>query len=146
MPAHPVTSVRTRRIFGAALIGGVVIAVVLGVIAYVHSGETPARLAETGAPPEANSIAVLPFVNMSGDSKQDYFSDGISEELLNDLSNTPDLRVAARTSSFAFKGRNTDIKEIAHALNVRGIVEGSVRQEGKRVRISAELVDASKRL
>jgi TolB-like protein/Flp pilus assembly protein TadD len=110
----------------------------------VHSGETPARLAETGAPPEANSIAVLPFVNMSGDSKQDYFSDGISEELLNDLSNTPDLRVAARTSSFAFKGRNTDIKEIARALNVRGIVEGSVRQEGKRVRISAELVDASK--
>jgi len=87
---------------------------------------------------------VLPFVNMSGDPKQDYFSDGISEELLNDLSSTPDLRVAARTSSFAFKGRNTDIKEIAHALNVRGIVEGSVRQEGKRVRISAELVDASK--
>src|SRR5262249_60556064 len=63
--------------------------------------------------------------------------------LLNDLANTPDLRVAARTSSFAFKGRNTDIKQIARALNVRGIVEGSVRQEGKRVRISAELVDAS---
>ena len=145
MPAQPTTSVRTRRIFGAALIGGVVLALALGVFAYVHSGDSPQLSAKVMAQPAAaNSIAVLPFVNMSGDSKQDYFSDGISEELLNDLSNTPDLRVAARTSSFAFKGRNTDIKEIANALNVRGIVEGSVRQEGKRVRISAELVDASK--
>ena len=149
MPAHPATSARTRRIFGAALIGGVALALALGVFAYLRSGDTPAvtsgirEAGETGAPPEANSIAVLPFVNMSGDSKQDYFSDGISEELLNDLSNTPQLRVAARTSSFSFKGRDTHIKQIARALNVRGIVEGSVRQEGKRVRITAELVDAS---
>jgi len=144
MPAQPTTSVRTRRFFGAALIGGVVVAIALGVFAYVHSGDSVAVPAKTSASADANSIAVLPFVNMSGDSKQDYFSDGISEEILNDLSNTPELRVAARTSSFAFKGRNTDIKDIAQALNVRGIVEGSVRQDGKRVRISAELVDASK--
>ena len=142
MPAQPTTSVRTRRIFGAALIGGVAVAVALGVFAYVHSDDRPAQAATTTTPPAVNSIAVLPFVNMSGDSKQDYFSDGISEELLNDLSSTPDLRVAARTSSFAFKGRNTDVKQIAQALNVRGIVEGSVRQDGKRVRIAAELVDA----
>jgi TolB-like protein/tetratricopeptide (TPR) repeat protein len=143
MPAHSATRPRTRRIFGAALAGGVVVAVALGVFAWFYSGKTPAQTRESGGAPEANSIAVLPFVNMSGDAKQDYFSDGISEELLNDLSNTPELRVAARTSSFAFKGRNTDIKQIAQALNVRGIVEGSVRQDGKRVRISAELVDAS---
>jgi TolB-like protein/Flp pilus assembly protein TadD len=143
MPAKPTSTARTRRIFGAALIGGVVVAVALGAFAWLYSGETPFVSAESGAPPGTNSIAVLPFVNMSGDQKQDYFSDGISEELLNDLSNTPELRVAARTSSFAFKGRNTDIKQIARALNVRGIVEGSVRQTGKRVRISAELVDAS---
>lgn len=143
MPAQPTTSVRTRRIFGAALIGGVVVAVALGVFAYLHSGDRPVPATMTTTPPAVNSIAVLPFVNMSGDSKQDYFSDGISEELLNDLSSTPDLRVAARTSSFAFKGRNTDVKQIAHALDVRGIVEGSVRQDGRRVRISAELVDAT---
>jgi hypothetical protein len=109
MPAQPTTSVRTRRFFGAALIGGVVVAIALGVFAYVHSGDSVAVPAKTSASADANSIAVLPFVNMSGDSKQDYFSDGISEEILNDLSNTPELRVAARTSSFAFKGRNTDI-------------------------------------
>ena len=81
MPAHPATSAHTRRMFGATLIGGVVVAVALGVFAYLYSGETQAVTPETGAPPEANSIAVLPFVNMSGDLKQDYFSDGISEEL-----------------------------------------------------------------
>jgi TolB-like protein/tetratricopeptide (TPR) repeat protein len=143
MPAHPDTSPRTRRIFGVFLIAGVLLAVGLGLFAWGHSGNTSDLVGDTSAPAGSNSIAVLPFVNMSGDTKQDYFSDGIAEEILNDLSNTPELRVAARTSSFAFKGRNTDIKQIARALNVRGIVEGSVRQVGQRVRIAAELVDAS---
>jgi TolB-like protein/cytochrome c-type biogenesis protein CcmH/NrfG len=143
MPAHPDTSPRTRRIFGVFLIAGVLLAVGLGLFAWGHSGNTSDLVGDTSAPAGSNSIAVLPFVNMSGDTKQDYLSDGIAEEILNDLSNTPELRVAARTSSFAFKGRNTDIKQIARALNVRGIVEGSVRQVGQRVRIAAELVDAS---
>jgi TolB-like protein/tetratricopeptide (TPR) repeat protein len=143
MPAHPDTSPRTRRIFGVFLIAGVLLAVGLGLFAWGHSGNTSDLVGDTSAPAGSNSIAVLPFVNMSGDTKQDYFSDGIAEEILNDLSNTPELRVAARTSSFAFKGRNTDIKQIARALNVRGIVEGSVRQVGQRVRIAAELVDVS---
>jgi TolB-like protein/tetratricopeptide (TPR) repeat protein len=143
MPAHPDTSPRTRRIFGVFLIAGVLLAVGLGLFAWGHSGNTSDLVGDTSAAAGSNSIAVLPFVNMSGDTKQDYFSDGIAEEILNDLSNTPELRVAARTSSFAFKGRNTDIKQIARALNVRGIVEGSVRQVGQRVRIAAELVDAS---
>jgi TolB-like protein/Tfp pilus assembly protein PilF len=91
----------------------------------------------------ANSLAVLPFVNLSGDSKKEYFSDGISEELLSHLANTPQLRVAARTSSFAFKGRRTDIQTIARALHVHAILEGSVREAGNRVRIRAELVNGN---
>ena len=74
------------------------------------------------------SIAVLPFVNMSGDPSKEYFSDGISEELLNDLTNKPGLRVAARTSAFAFKGKSEDIQEIARTLHVRTVLEGSVRE------------------
>jgi TolB-like protein/cytochrome c-type biogenesis protein CcmH/NrfG len=89
------------------------------------------------------SVAVLPFVNMSGDPAKEYFSDGISEELLNDLAKTPKLRVAARTSSFAFKGKNTDIQDIARRLHVRTVLEGSVREDGKRVRITAQLISAA---
>jgi len=89
------------------------------------------------------SVAVLPFVNMSGDPKNEYISDGFSEELVNDLSNNPRLRVASRTSSFAFKGRNQDIETIARALRVHAIVEGSVREARDRVRITAQLVDGS---
>src|SRR5205085_12240275 len=92
---------------------------------------------------EDASIAVLPFVNMSGDKEKEYVSDGFSEELLNDLSNTPQLRVAARTSSFSFKGRNADIRDIARKLSVRTILEGSVRESRDRVRITAQLIAAS---
>lgn len=87
------------------------------------------------------SIAVLPFVNMSGDSEQEYFSDGISEELLNALAQIQELRVAARTSSFAFKGQNQDITQIGEQLKVETVLEGSVRKSGKRVRITAQLIN-----
>ncbi len=87
-----------------------------------------------------NSIAVLPFVNMSSDPEQDYFSDGISEELLNLLAKIPDFRVAGRTSSFAFKGKNEDLRQIGESLGVANILEGSVRKGGDRVRITAQLV------
>jgi TolB-like protein len=89
-----------------------------------------------------HSIAVLPFVNMSGDATQDYFSDGISEEILNSLSRLSALQVAARTSSFSFKGQNIDITHIAHKLNVGAILEGSVRRTGNTVRITAQLINA----
>lgn len=98
---------------------------------------------KSAAGPIEVSVAVLPFVNMSGDPKQEYFSDGFSEELVNDLSNNPHLRVASRTGSFAFKGRNQDIETIARALRVRAIVEGSVRESGDRVRVTAQMIDAS---
>ncbi len=90
-----------------------------------------------------NSIAVLPFVNMSGDKDNEYFSDGISEEILNVLAQTPALQVAARTSSFSFKGKNIEVPDIARELKVRMILEGSVRKQGDKVRITAQLIDAS---
>ncbi|MEJ8569570.1 tetratricopeptide repeat protein [Elongatibacter sediminis] len=88
------------------------------------------------------SIAVLPFVNMSNDPEQEFFSDGISEELLNVLAKFPGVRVAARTSSFQFKGRNQDIGEIARLLKVRHVLEGSVRKAGTQLRITAQLIRA----
>jgi len=90
-------------------------------------------------PPE-RSIAVLPFVNMSNDPDQEYFSDGISEELLNGLAKIGAFRVAARTSSFAYKGKDQDISEIGKALNVGHILEGSVRKAAGKVRITAQLI------
>jgi TolB-like protein len=97
---------------------------------------------ETVFAPPRYSIAVLPFVNMSGDSTQDYFSDGLSEELLNALARLPELQVAARTSSFAFKGRNVDIPTVGRELNVGAVLEGSVRKAGKTVRITVQLISA----
>ena len=79
------------------------------------------------------SIAVLPFVNMSPDKNQEYFSDGLAEELLNDLAKTPGLRVIGRTSSFQFKGKNEDLRVIGKKLDVANILEGSVRKEGNKV-------------
>jgi TolB-like protein len=101
----------------------------------------PATIATVFAPP-AHSVAVLPFVNMSGDPKEEYFSDGLSQELLNSLATIRDLHVAARTSSFSFKGTTTDIGEIARKLNVGSILEGSTRKDGKHLRITAQLINA----
>jgi len=91
---------------------------------------------------EKPSVAVLPFENMSGDPEQEYFSDGISEDILNGLAKNPGLVVKARTSSFAFKGRNQDIREIGKKLNATHVIEGSVRKSGKRVRVTAQLIEA----
>lgn len=87
------------------------------------------------------SIAVLPFVNMSGDQEQEYFSDGLSEELLNLLSKIPDLKVISRTSSFSFKGKNQDVRKIGETLGVANILEGSVRKSGNTIRITAQLIE-----
>jgi TolB-like protein/Flp pilus assembly protein TadD len=100
--------------------------------------------ANTGATfaPPAHSIAVLPFVNMSGDKEQEYFSDGLTEELLNSLARINELQVAARTSAFSFKGKDTDIGTIARKLNVATVLEGSVRRAGNTVRVTAQLNSA----
>ncbi len=91
---------------------------------------------------EVDSIAVLPFVNMSPDKDQEYFADGISEEILNALVKATGLRVAGRTSSFSFKGKGKTIKEISEVLNVAHVLEGSVRKQGDKVRITAQLIKA----
>ena len=97
-------------------------------------------VAVPAGPPNDRSIAVLPFVNMSADQEQEYFADGISEELLNLLAQVPGLRVIARTSSFSFKGKEADIAEIASKLNVAHVLEGSVRKSGDKLRITAQLI------
>ncbi len=88
----------------------------------------------------SRSIAVLPFVNISSDKEQEYFSDGITEEILNSLASVKELKVAGRTSSFAFKGQNQDLRRIGELLGVDHILEGSVRKAGTTVRITAQLV------
>src|SRR6516162_514105 len=92
--------------------------------------------------PPPHSIAVLPFVNISGDKEQEYFSDGLTEELLNDLARIDELQVAARTSAFSFKGKDTDIGTVARKLNVGAVLEGSVRRSAHTVRVSAQLINA----
>ncbi|MBZ5677596.1 MAG: protein kinase [Acidobacteriia bacterium] len=89
------------------------------------------------------SIAVLPFANMSGDKEQEYFSDGLAEEIINALVKVPGLKVIARTSAFAFKGQNTDIRKIAETLGVTTVLEGSVRRSGNRIRVTAQLITAA---
>ena len=107
------------------------------------------RAAVAATPPAApfnrppHSIAVLPFVNMSGDPGQEYFSEGLTEELLNSLAEISELQVAARTSAFSFKGKDADIGTIARKLNVASVLEGSVRRSGNTVRVTAQLVNAA---
>ncbi|MGC2031070.1 MAG: TIR domain-containing protein [Steroidobacteraceae bacterium] len=154
-PAAAIVSGAKRRFNGPVV---ALIAVIAAALAYIVVDKVwrakPATVAITeGAPapaagtsaafaPPPHSIAVLPFVNMSGDPKQDYFSDGLSEELLNSLTTIPDLHVAARTSSFFFKGKEVDLSEVAHKLNVGAVLEGSVRKDGEQVRITAQLINA----
>ena len=102
----------------------------------VRTATTPTVHAAPG-----KSIAVLPFLNMSGDPKNDYFSDGITEEILNALAQVPDLKVAARTSAFAFKGKNEDLRKIGQELDVATVLEGSVQISGDEVRITVQLID-----
>jgi TolB-like protein len=93
--------------------------------------------------PNSNSIAVLPFVNMSNDSEQEFFSDGLAEEMINTLVQIEGLKVAGRTSAFSFKNKNDDLRTIGEKLNVSTILEGSVRKSGNRIRVSVQLIEAS---
>jgi serine/threonine-protein kinase len=103
-----------------------------------EAGETPAH-----SESKTRSIAVLPFVNQSPDPENEYFSDGISEEIISALAQLPGLRVAARTSAFSFKGRNEDLRVIGEKLGVTTVLEGSVRRAGSKLRITAQLIDAA---
>src|SRR6478609_4190322 len=111
-----------------------------------HPGASPV-LAKTSEKPLPNvptaSIAILPFTNMSGDAEQEYFSDGISEDIITDLSKIAGLTVIARNSSFTYKGRSVDIRTVGRELGVQSVLEGSIRRAGKRVRIAAQLIDTT---
>jgi len=138
---------QTGRKINAIIISVLVVALGFSVVTHRWTGgaspENPAENipSETAASSD-QSIAVLPFVNMSDDADNEYFSDGISEELLNVLVRVEGLRVASRTSSFAFKGKDTSIPNIAESLGVEHILEGSVRKAGDTVRVTAQLIDA----
>ena len=122
-----------RRALSLAAIGAAVAIILIGGWQFLGRGVSDAAEA---------SVAVLPFENLSGNAENEYFSDGMTEEILNALAQVPDLRVAARTSSFAYKGRDVDIREVARDLGVATVLEGSVRREGDDLRITAQLIDA----
>jgi serine/threonine-protein kinase len=111
--------------------------------AELHADSSAARVTSAPGEPRRTSIAVLPFRNLSPDKETDYFSEGMTEEILTALSGVEDLRVAARTSSFAFRGRDEDVRKIGVALGVSAVLEGSVRRAGNRLRVAAQLVDVS---
>jgi adenylate cyclase len=139
-PSEPTPSLLGRGTVAVAALA-VMLGVGLGAGWFLRPISAPGAAGSFSA--AAQSIAVLPFVNMSADAGNEYFSDGISEELLNLLARVPGLQVAARTSSFAFKGENADASEIARQLRVRHVLGGSVRKEGERVRITAQLIEAT---
>ena len=137
-------SARSTKFLGRKLDFGIIAALVLAlgiliVDAYVLEDQ-PDSL---GSRADQTSIAVLPFVNLTSDPENEYFCDGMSEEILNLLARVTNLKVIGRTSSFAFKGRNEDLRDIGAALGVTTLLEGSVRKEGNDVRITAQLIDTS---
>jgi len=135
--------VRASRRSKAVLLA--IVAVILAMLAYIVADKfwiSKHLAASTAFNPPPHSIAVLPFADMSEKKDQEYFSDGLTEELLNSLSAINELQVAARTSAFSFKGTNTDIGTIAHKLNVGAVLEGSVRRSANTIRITAQLINA----
>ncbi len=138
------TPMRGRRPLFAGLVAVAALAAVVATVVF-WPGRDPSAPTEPAAVagPEPNSIAVLPFANMSGNPDNEYFSDGLAEELLNVLARLQGLRVAARTSSFHFKGYTGDIGEIGKQLNVATVLEGSVRRAGDKVRVTAQLINVA---
>ena len=135
----------TGRKLDFAIIGVLAIAVVYFIAArffWVDDRATESEVDISIAVPQEidKSIAVLPFVNMSADPEQEYFSDGMAEEILNGLAQVPGLRVVARTSAFSFKGQNIDVRHVGETLNANHVLEGSVRKAGDRLRITAQLI------
>jgi TolB-like protein/DNA-binding winged helix-turn-helix (wHTH) protein len=158
--AAPATSVATvapvsRRRVALGLTLALIAVLLVGAIALRwvrghHGGAAvaagaghPASDRAVSVPPPRSSLAVMPFANLTGDTARDYLGDGIAEELINSLAREPGLMVPARTSTFAYKGRNTDIRQIGRDLNVAAVLEGSVRSAGARLRVDARLVDAT---
>ena len=126
-----------------AMIIALAVFVVVDRVYFAPSSMPAAQSAKEAEARAEKSIAVLAFEDLSADGDQEYFADGLSEELLNVLARMPDLQVAGRTSSFAFKGQNRDLREIGEILNVAHILEGSVRKSGNQIRVTAQLINAN---
>src|SRR5207249_1595171 len=133
----PTLTRKTGRKLDSFIIAAVLLVIGILLFQRLHPNVSPAVSSSL-----EKSIAVLPFVDLSQAKDQEYFCDGISEEILDALAKVEGLRVVARTSSFSFKGKNADVGEIAQKLNVQNVLEGSLRREGNRIRISAQLVNA----
>jgi TolB-like protein/Flp pilus assembly protein TadD len=136
-PEPPPAASAARRRWRAWVGTAVVAVVALGVVGFLHW-----RGAGSGAAAREASVAVLPFRDMSPEHDQEYFADGVTEEILNSLAALRDLKVTARTSAFAFKGKDVDLRTIGRTLGVRHILEGSVRKDDQKLRITAQLIDA----
>jgi adenylate cyclase len=138
---------KTKQMRGVA-IGAVAVLIIVAVALaiwnfYLRPAFEPASVERMAFPlPDKPSIAVLPFTNLSGDPEQEYFSDGLTEEIITALSKTPRLFVIARNSTFTYKGKPVKVNQVAEELGVRYVLEGSVRRAGERVRITAQLIDA----
>ena len=143
-PADGATARATTGKLDWALMGALV--VVIALVSYQQlaptTGARTAQQASVAPTPGGISIAVLPFANVSGDAGQEFFSDGMTEEISAALANVKSLRVIARTSAFQFKGQNGDVRAVGQALGATHLIEGSVRKAGDRVRITAQLVQA----
>ena len=161
LPARSASLSRSSNIRGGVLRPGIRLRVPLAILAcvplvatalisyrqFVPLGPQPGVVAERALaadPASAISIAVLPFLNLSGDASQEFFSDGMTEEITAALAMVPDLRVVARTSAFQFKGEKNDLRAVGQALNASHLIEGSVRKDGNRVRITAQLIEVGK--
>ncbi len=147
VPTAAPAGTRSRRRLVVASAAVIVLVVVAGVVTWLKPWpptiDPASKQRMTVALPDKPSIAVLPFTNMSDDPKQEYFAEGISEDLITDLSKVSGLFVIARNSSFAYKGKSVDVRQVADELGVRYVLEGSVRRAGNQVRINAQLVDAT---
>ncbi len=141
--SQAVEAVPGRRLDFIIIFLLVLVVAYLGYDKLAQDEAQPTAAVEQGMSDAAKSIAVLPFVNMSGSAENEYFSDGLTEEILTALTQLSDLKVTARTSSFFFKGKNVPIPEIAAALDVAHVLEGSVRRENDRVRVTAQLIRAT---
>ncbi len=139
--SESITHITGRKI-DFVIIGVLVVAVGFLLVDKLYLGEgdtVPDKVIVT----ERKAIAVLPFINMSSDPEQEYFSDGLAEELLNLLARIPELRVTSRSSSFSYKGKDFKIADVGRELNVGHVLEGSVRRSGDQIRITAQLIDVS---
>ncbi|GJL92757.1 MAG: hypothetical protein DHS20C04_24160 [Hyphococcus sp.] len=141
VPEGASITAKTGKTLDYVIIGGLALVAVM-IVADRLMPEQPGA-ARTANTDDNASVAVLPFIDLSPDGDQEFFSDGISEEILNVLVRIPELKVAGRTSSFSFKGRNEDLREIGSALGVNHVLEGSVRRSGAQLRITAQLIRSS---